>query len=363
MKVLIAPDSFKGTATAAEVAEALAAGWNAVRDSDDVLTLPQADGGEGTLAAVAASGSWSRQQTVVDGPDGRPVMATWLLGTEDRAVVELAESSGIALMPQLDPWRAGTRGLGQVIDAALQAGARSIQVGLGGSASTDGGAGVLIALGLKAFDSRGVPIDDGAHGLRDVTRVEVDGLAPLPSGGVEILVDTTAPLIGPHGAAAVFGPQKGARCAEVGRFDEGLLRWSRVLAAAGMVADPTSASTGAAGGVGFGLMAWGASAESGSERIASITGLYEEKQQADLLITGEGRFDGTSWTGKLVGHLLSAAEKAGVPAVVVAGQVSAGAGVPIISLSEMAESPAAAMADVRRWLHAAGSAAARRFDR
>ncbi|WP_395307076.1 glycerate kinase [Mycobacterium sp. AMU20-3851] len=359
MKVLIAPDSFKGTATAAEVAEALAAGWNAVRGSDETVTLPQADGGEGTLAAVAASGAWNRRQITVDGPDGRPVTATWLHGTDGRAVVELAESSGIALMAQLDPWRAGTRGLGQVIGAALRAGARSIQVGLGGSAGTDGGAGVLIALGIKAFDSRGIPIADGAYGLCDVDRVEVDGLAPLPPGGVEILVDTTAPLAGPQGAAAVFGPQKGARPADIARLDDGLQRWCRALHAAGLPADPDSAGAGAAGGVGFGLMAWGARAASGSERIASITGLKDQLAQADLLLTGEGRFDGTSWTGKLVGHLLGAAESAGVPAVVVAGQVSAGAGVPTVSLTELAGSPDAAMADPRRWLYAAGSAAAR----
>lgn len=366
MRILIAPDSFKGTATAIEVAEALAAGWKAVRGNDDISTLPQADGGEGTLSAVAASAAWRWRQTVVDGPAGRPVLARWLLdagGPQPRALVELAESSGIALMPRLDPWRADSRGLGQVIDAALREGVRSIQVGLGGSASTDGGAGALMALGLKAFDRHGVPVGAGAHGLREVDRVEVDGLAPLPPGGVEILVDTAAPLAGPRGAAAVFGPQKGARPADVARLDDGLLRWCRVLRAAGLHADPDSPGAGAAGGVGFGLMAWGARAVSGSERIASITGLKSQLARADLLLTGEGRFDGTSWTGKLVGHLLAAAGQAGVPAVVVAGQVSAGAGVPTVSLSELAGSPDAAMADPRRWLYAAGSAVARRSDR
>lgn len=360
MKVLIAPDSFKGSANAAEVAEALAAGWKAVRGNDEIIVLPQADGGEGTLAAVAATGTWSPRQTTVEGPDGRPVTAGWLLGTDHRAIVELAESSGIALMPRLDPWRAGTRGLGQVIGAALRAGARSIQVGLGGSASTDGGAGVLMELGLKAFDSCGRPVGDGADGLRDVDRVDADGLAPLPPGGVEILVDTAAPLVGPHGAAAVFGPQKGATPADIDDLDAGLANWARALDAAGLRADPSAPGAGAAGGAGFGLMAWGASAASGSERIGSLTGLDDQLAQADLLITGEGRFDPTSWTGKLVGHLLTAAAQAGVPAVVVAGQVTAGAGVPTLSLSELAASPEAAMADPRRWLHAAGSAAAQR---
>lgn len=361
MRVLIAPDSFKGSAGAAEVAEALAAGWNSVRTGDTVVSLPQADGGEGTLAAVVATGSWRWRQTMVDGPDGRAVQARWLLDADGRALVELAESSGIALMPRLDPWHAGTRGLGQVIDAALRAGARSIQIGLGSSASTDGGAGVLMALGLKAFDTCGAPIAEGAHGLRDVHRVDVDGLAAPPPGGVEILVDTAAPLTGPQGAAAVFGPQKGATADDIARLDDGLSGWARCLAAAGLHADPDCAGAGAAGGVGFGLLAWGARAVSGSQRIAAITGLEDQLAAADVILTGEGRFDGTSWTGKLVGHVLAEAGQVGVPAVVVAGQVADSAGVPAISLTDLAGSAEAAMADPRRWLHAAGSAAARRF--
>lgn len=365
MRILVAPDSFKGTAAAIEVAEALAAGWKAVRGNDDIVLLPQADGGEGTLSAIAASASWQWHQTVVDGPDGGTVSARWLLdcgGRHPRAVVELAESSGIALMSRLDPWRADSRGLGQVIGAALRAGAWSVQVGLGGSASTDGGAGALMALGLKAFDRDGRPISAGASGLRDVDRVEVDGLAQLPPGGVEILVDTAAPLTGPHGAAAVFGPQKGAAPADIALLDDGLLRWSRALRAAGLHADPAVPGAGAAGGAGFGLLAWGAAVASGSERIATITGLYDHLPHADLLITGEGRFDGTSWTGKLVGHLLTAADRAGVPALVVAGQVTAEADGSTLSLTELAGSADAAMTDPRRWLRAAGSVAARRFE-
>lgn len=361
MRVLIAPDSFKGSAGAAEVAGALAAGWSSVRGDDEVRLLPQADGGEGTLDAAVASGSWRWRQTKVDGPDGLPVWARWLLDDHGRALVELAESSGIALMPRLDPWHAGTRGLGQVIDAALCAGARSVQVGLGSSASTDGGAGMLTALGLKAFDSQGVPIVEGASGLRNVHRVAIDALAAPPAGGVEILVDTAAPLTGRHGAAAVFGPQKGAAAGDIARLDEGLSRWARALQAAGLHADPNCAGAGAAGGVGFGLLAWGARAVSGSQRIAEITGLADQLAAADVILTGEGRFDGTSWTGKLVGHVLAAAARADVSALVVAGQVADRVGVPAISLTDLAGSADAAMADPRRWLHAAGSAAARRF--
>lgn len=362
MKVLIAPDSFKGTATATEVAEALAQGWSAVRSGDDLIAAPQADGGEGTLEAVAATGDWRWRQTDVDGPDGRPVSARWLLGHDaQRAVIELAEPSGIALLDRLDPWRADTRGVGQLIGAALAAGARSVQIGLGSSASTDGGAGALIALGLKAFDASGQPIERGAHGLRTVAYVDIEGLAPPPPDGVELLVDTAAPLRGRHGAAAVFGPQKGATPADVEQLDDGLIRWARILKAAGLDADPGAPGAGAAGGAGFGLMAWGATATSGAQRIAALTGLESRLATAGLLLTGEGRFDGTSSTGKLVGHLLDAAARHRVPAVVVAGQVAARCAVPTVSLTDIAGSAQAAMADPLHWLRAAGSATAQQF--
>lgn len=362
MKVLIAPDSFKGSASATDVAGALARGWSAVRAGDEIVTLPQADGGEGTCAAVAASGDWRWQQTEVDGPDGRPVLARWLLDRDGRrAVIELAEPSGIALLDRLDPWRADTRGLGQVIGAALSAGARSVQIGLGGSAGTDGGAGALMALGLKAFDVFDQPIGPGAHGLRTVAYLDTDGLAPLPADGIELLVDTAAPLSGPQGAAAVFGPQKGAVADDIGHLDDALIRWARLLNGSGLSADPGAAGAGAAGGTGFGLMAWGAVAASGSQRIAALTGLDEQLESADLVLTGEGRFDGTSWTGKLVGHVLNAAERGGVPAAVVAGQVAAHCAVPTVSLTDLAGSSDAAMADPLRWLHVAGSAAAQQW--
>ncbi|MDZ7886317.1 MAG: glycerate kinase [Mycobacterium sp.] len=361
MKVLIAPDSFKGTASATAVSGALAAGWSAARAGDDIIALPQADGGEGTCAAVAASGDWRWCQSEVDGPDGRPVSARWLLDRDgQRAVIELAEPCGIALLDRLDPWRADTYGLGRLIGAALAAGARSVQIGLGSSASTDGGAGALMALGLKAFDASGRPIGRGARGLRTVAHVDIDGLAAKPTGGVELLVDTAAALCGPQGAAAAFGPQKGATPVDVEQLDDGLARWARILNAAGLQADPDTPGAGAAGGAGFGLMAWGADATSGSQRIAELTGLEAELATADLVLTGEGRFDGTSWTGKLVGYVLDAAARHGVPALVVAGQVAARCAVPAVSLTDIAGSAEAAMADPSRWLRTAGSVAAQR---
>lgn len=360
MKVLIAPDSFKGSASAAEVAAALAHGWRSMRGDDEIVLLPQADGGEGTLEAIATAGAWHWRQREVHGPDGRRVPARWLLDDDGRAVVELAESSGIALLPRLDPWRADSRGLGEVIAAALAAGARSVQVGLGGSASTDGGAGVLMALGLKAFDDGGNPIGVGARGLAELAHVDAEGLAALPPGGVELLADTEAPLYGPRGAAAVFGPQKGATPEDIAGLDSGLRRWAQALSAAGLAADPEQPGAGAAGGVGFGLLAWGATTTSGSQRIAALTGLPRHLADADVVVTGEGRFDDTSLGGKLVGHVLAAAEQAGTAAVVVAGQVAAQCTVPTVSLTELAGSGDAAIGDPLRWLHAAGAVAAQR---
>ncbi len=360
MKILIAPDSFKGSASATQVAAALAEGWRSVRADDNLVTLPQADGGEGTLEAIAGSANWQWRQTQVCGPHGRPVSARWLLHDDGRAVAELAESSGIALMPRLDPWGATSRGLGEVIAAALAAGATSVQVGLGGSASTDGGAGLLMALGLEAFDARGNPIGDGARGLAEMKHIDPVGLPPLPRDGVEILVDTEAPLYGPRGAAAVFGPQKGATAEDISSLDEGLRRWARLLAEAGFAADPEQPGAGAAGGAGFGLLAWGAQAVSGSQRIGALTGLHEQLSAADVVVTGEGRFDDTSLGGKLVGHVLSAARGADVAAVVVAGQVATTADVSTVSLTELAGTAEAAIGDPLRWLRAAGAVAAQR---
>ena len=358
MRILIAPDSFKGSAGAGAVAEALADGWRSVR-GDDIVLLPLADGGEGTLTAIATSGDWRWRRTDVPGPDGRPVTAGWLMDGTGRAFIELAESSGIALMSRLDPWAAGTRGLGAVIAAALDAGATALQVGLGGSASTDGGAGALRQLGLEAFDADDRPIAEGAHGLRTVARVDADGLAPLPAGGVELLADTDAALCGPRGAAAIFGPQKGATGQDVAALDDGLRRWVAALSAAGFDVDPARPGAGAAGGAGFGLMAWGAGLVSGSQRIAALTGLHTHLAAADVVLTGEGRFDATSLSGKLVGHVLSAAATARTAAVVVAGQVSTDSAVPTLSLAQIAGSADAALAEPLHWLRTAGAWAAR----
>ncbi|HIT76116.1 MAG TPA: glycerate kinase [Candidatus Avipropionibacterium avicola] len=356
--VVLCPDSFKGSASATEAADWLAQGWRQVRPDDTVVALGQADGGEGTAEVVAAAqpgGRW--HELTVCGPDRRPVTGRWYRHGST-ATCDLAQMSGLPLMGELDPTGATTRGLGQVIGAAVAAGCTLIQVGLGGSASTDGGAGALAALGWSLTDADGAPVPDGGQGL---TRI-----ASLTPGDwpdeVEVLVvtDVTAPLLGPNGAAAVFGPQKGATADDIALLDAALAHWATVLGG-----DPEAPGAGAAGGVGYGFAtALGARLVPGADWVAERTGLTTLLPGADLVVTGEGRFDATSWTGKVTGSVLTAVGDA-TRSAVVAGQVSPDAarpGLTMIALSELAGSSEAALADPQRWLVRAGSALAEGFE-
>ena len=239
MRVVIAPDSFKGTATAAEAASWLADGWKAQRPADDVQLLPMADGGEGTLAAFAEKGR--RMSLTVAGPDGRPHLAEWLLLPDDTAVIELAATSGITLMPQLDALHAHARGFGQAIVAALDAGATRLLLALGGSASTDGGASVLAELGMRLLDATGQHIPLGNAGLERLASIDTSAMRSLPSRGVTLLADVTSPLLGDAGAAAVFGPQKGARPDQIAAMERRLATLALLLGS-----DPGARGAGAA---------------------------------------------------------------------------------------------------------------------
>ena len=358
MKVVIAPDSFKGSLSASRVAEAVAEGWASVRPDDELTLLPQADGGEGTLDAVEAAvpGCVRRGAGPVTGPDGRPVPGEWLELPDGTAVVELAQMCGLPLMEALDPLGATTFGLGQVIHAALASGARRLVIGLGGSASTDGGAGALAALGLVAQDG-GLRASE----LGDITALDPSGLLAPPDDGVVLLSDVTNPLLGPAGAAAVYGPQKGATPEQIVLLDAGLAHFASLLGG-----DPARPGTGAAGGTGYGFTAaWGATIEPGADYLAKLSGLPEAVAAADVLLTGEGRFDATSLTGKLVGQLIGIAGEHGVRVGVIAGQLAAAPvarnGSPLwsTSLVDLAGSVPAALADPAHWLRAAGVGAAR----
>jgi glycerate kinase len=362
-RVVIAPDSFKGTATARDAAQAIARGWASVRPSDELLLVPQADGGEGTIDAVAAADPGAAVHTAtVTGPDGRPVVARWLLRGSGEAVLELAESSGLPLMATLDPLGATTRGLGELIREALDAGATSITIGLGGSASTDGGAGALAALGMTLVDASGRSLPDGGGALGRLEQLERARLRPPPTGGVRLLTDVTAPLLGPTGAAAVFGPQKGAGTAEIATLEAGLERFTQLLGG-----DPTLPGAGAAGGAGYGFSAgWGGVLAPGAPAIAGLTGLPGLVAQADVVISGEGRFDATSSTGKVVGHVLGLVPST-ARAIVIAGTFAADPVLPDrrlaggVALDRLAPSAHEARRDALDWLLVAGTQAAELF--
>jgi glycerate kinase len=356
MRVVIAPDSFKGTLDAAAAADALAAGWRSRRPDDELLTLPLADGGEGTLDALGHDlpGSCWRS-TPVSGPDGRPVEAAWLLLPDGTAVVEMARAAGLPLLAEPDPLNATTRGLGELLAAAVADPAVSrVMLTLGGSATTDGGTGALAALGARFTDADGARLPPGGGALARLDRVDLSGLTPPPAGGVQCLVDVTAPLLGPLGAAGQFGPQKGASPEQVAELDAALARLAGLLDG-----DPEAPGAGAAGGTAFGFAAcWGAQFVSGADAVAAAAGLDEALAGADLVLTGEGQFDAQSLRGKVVGALVARAGAAGVPVTVVAGRVVAGEELPVaraVALADLAGSAAAAMAEPARWLTEAGA--------
>jgi glycerate kinase len=359
--VVVAPDSFKGSLDARSAAAALRDGWLEVRPSDDVRLHPQADGGEGTLDAVEAAVPGARRVSAGDvaGPDGRPTPGEWLELPDGTAVVELAQMSGLPLMATLDALGASTRGLGQVLRAATESGARRLLVGLGGSASTDGGAGALAELGLVAT---GGSLTAGGGALAGIRDLDSSGVLTAPPFGVQLLTDVAAPLTGPTGAAAVFGPQKGASPAEVVELDAALTHFAELGGG-----DPHLPGTGAAGGTGYGLATfWDAGIVSGADHLAELTGLPAAIAGADLVLTGEGRFDSQSLGGKVVGQLIARADAAGTRVAVVAGSVAASAeaaGVPVwtAALVDHADSVEAAIAEPARWLRAAGAEAARQL--
>ena len=363
MIVVFAPDSFKGTIGAADAAAALAEGWRRARPDDEIVLRPMADGGEGTLAAFAAAVPGAERVAVtVVGPDDAEVSSWWLRlpatadAPDGTAIVELGATSGIELLAELRPLAAHTYGLGQAIAAALAAGVSRVVVGLGSSASTDGGTGMLRALGARVLDADGADVPLGGEGLAAAASVDLSELASLPPGGVTALTDVTNPLLGRRGAAAVFGPQKGADPAQVARLDAGLANLAALLGA-----DPSIRGAGAAGGTGFGLLAWGATLEAGAGAVAELIGLPAAAAAASVVVTGEGSFDGQSAAGKVPSHVASLA--GGARVALVAGRITADADTSAfaasVSLTDLAGSPEQAMAETARWLRDAGERFAR----
>ncbi len=302
LRMLVAPDSFGDSLTAVEAAAAIAAGWNRVRPGDQFVVAPQSDGGPG-FVDVLASRLGERRCLRVSGPLSDDVGADWVLDPQSAtAYLECAQACGLAALgspptPQT-ALAAHSRGVGQLIAAALQAGATHIVVGLGGTASTDGGRGLVEELG---------GLDAGRRRL----------------AGVQVIAacDVEYPLVGPWGAARVFGPQKGADPATVAALEERLAGWAVELDAAAGRPVSAESGAGAAGGIGAALLALGGRCESGASIIAEHTGLVDDISAADLVITGEGKLDEQSLRGKVVGALAAAARSSQVPVVVLAGQV------------------------------------------
>jgi glycerate kinase len=321
VRIVIAPDSFKGSLEADEAAAAIAAGVVRSRPDATVVLRPIADGGEGTVAAALAAG-YRAGQVSVEGPDGAPVVATFAHdGTT--AVLELAAAAGLGLLHRPAPLTASTRGVGELVLAALDAGAGRIVLGLGGSATTDGGGGMLQALGVRLLDDDGTDLPPGGGALGRLARIDVGGL-DRRLAGVEFVVatDVDNPLLGEHGAAAVFGPQKGASAGDVAVLDAALARFAEVLARdlGAQVADLPGA--GAAGGTAAGAVAvLGARLVSGAGLVCDLIGLDAALTGADLVITGEGSLDGQTLRGKAPAEVAARARAAGVPCVALAGVV------------------------------------------
>ena len=318
---MIAPDSFKGSLAADQVAEALAEGVRRVRPDVEAVLRPIADGGEGTVAAALRAGYRPRTVTV-SGPDGRRVEATLALdGTT--AVVELATAAGLGQLERPAPTTATTRGVGELLRAALDGGAERIVLGIGGSATTDGGAGMLQGLGVRLLDADGSELAPGGAALSRLDRVDLSGLDPRVAG-VEFVVasDVDNPLVGPSGAAAVFGPQKGASPEQVAELDAALTRWAAVLGRDAGVDPAHERGAGGAGGAAAGAMAvLGARIVSGAGLVCDLVGLADALDGAALAVTGEGALDEQTLHGKAPSEVAIRARAAGVPCLAVAGVI------------------------------------------
>ncbi|MFD5450864.1 glycerate kinase [Streptomyces sp. NPDC127100] len=325
-RVLVAADKFKGSLTAVEVAERVGAGLRRVVPDIAVEALPVADGGDGTVAAAVAAG-FERLEARVAGPLGDEVTAAFAL-RGDTAVVEMAEASGLARLPAgvPAPLTASTYGSGELLRAALDAGARTIVFGVGGSATTDGGAGMLSALGARFLRADGEPVAPGGGGLADVASADLSGLDPrLAEVELVLASDVDNPLTGPKGAAAVYGPQKGASPQDVETLDAALAHFAKVLeGTVGARAAEYAASpgAGAAGGIGYGALLLGARFRAGIEVMLDVLGFAPALERADLVITGEGSLDEQTLHGKAPAGVAAAARAAGKDVVAVCGRLA-----------------------------------------
>lgn len=329
MKIVIAPDSFKECLTAEQIAQAIALGVRDAMPDAETVCVPMADGGEGTLDAVLAATGGQRRLCTVSDPLGRSVSAQWgWLPDVRTAVIEMAAASGIHLVPldARDACTTSTYGTGELIVAAMQAGAERIILGFGGSATNDGGSGMLCALGAVFRDAAGKPIAPGGLELKMLDQIDLDGLDPrLFEIAFEVACDVDNPLCGPHGASHVFGPQKGANPAHVLALDSALSHYADICAAKLGRDERDFNGAGAAGGIGFAAkMFLTATFRPGVELVADLSGLAAAIAGADLVITGEGRMDEQTLYGKTPAGVAALARAAGVPTIALSGTLGPG---------------------------------------
>ena len=329
MKIIIAPQTFKGTVSALDAARAIERGvLAAVPDAETVL-VPVADGGDGTLDALVDSTGGQVFRSTVTGPLGRPLEATWgVMGDGRTAVVEMARASGLALVPprRRDPRITTTQGTGQIIKEALDRGFIRIIVGLGGSATNDGGSGMATALGARFLDAEGRPIPIGGAALGRLDSIDASKLHPaLPSATIIGATDVTNPLCGPAGASAVYGPQKGASPEVVAELDAALATFAKVLTRDLRQDVAEQPGAGAAGGLGAGLIAFaGAELRSGIDMVCQVLGFDDHLSGADLVVTGEGRADHSTIFDKAPVGVARRALAQGVPTILLAGSLGPG---------------------------------------
>ena len=373
LRVLMAPDSFKGSLSSVEVAAALAEGWARARPGDDLILAPLADGGEGTLAAIAQTGGWEWQESPAHDPLGRPLTARWLLSADGtRAAVELAEASGLSLLPNGEPrspLAASTEGTGEVLAAVLNAGVRHVLLGVGGSATTDGGAGLLHALGVWYRGAAGGQLPGP---VPDLAAIDLAALDPrLAELQLRIACDVTNPLLGEHGAAATYAPQKGAWPEDVTALEAWLTHYADLLEKAAGTRARDIPGAGAAGGTSFGLLCLGPRMRSlelvpGIGVVMEETGFEERLGTADLVITGEGRIDEQTAYGKTALGVARRAAAADVPCLAVGGGITpeglatlAGVGTLAVPVLDQPMSLEDAMSQAASLVAAAGERLAR----
>ncbi|MBU0523605.1 MAG: glycerate kinase [Gammaproteobacteria bacterium] len=329
MKIVIAPDSFKDSLSAQGVADAIAVGLAQVWPDAQLVKCPMADGGEGTVESILAACEGELRRTQVRGPLGITVDAAWgWLPQTHTAIIEMAEASGLQLVPpgQRDACISSTFGTGELIRAALDAGAQRVILAIGGSATNDGGAGAMQALGVKLLDVQGQALAPGGLALAQLACIDLSAIDPrLADVRFDIAADVNNPLCGPHGASAIFGPQKGASPEQVLQLDAALGHFAELCAQALGKDVQHEPGSGAAGGLGFAAKAFlEAQFKAGVEVVAELVGLAEAVKGADLVITGEGRFDAQTLRGKTPFGVARIAREQGVPVIVIAGTLGEG---------------------------------------